>query len=194
MRKVFLASNDKLLFPLTIIADGKNEAIRIFNAWVERHLPIATCDQTRLKLVTVTALALQPQLAEAAGAGVVGVGYWISHRAGWVVAAPQEEQLGAITPMDPFVRCYSVVDDDGEMFAFAHSMDEAVTFYTQWSMLAYGEMDETFSVEEVSRWLLRGPQASLREDMDAGLLGIGSVSEDGFWRVWPADYEPTFGR
>ena len=41
-------------------------------------------------------------------------------------------------------------------------------------------------------WLLRGPQVTLRVDMDMGLTGVGAVCEDGFWHIFPADYEPSF--
>ena len=73
-------------------------------------------------------------------------------------------------------------------------MEDAVAAYTVWSLLAWGEMDEFFSVNEMSRWLLRGPQVTLRDDMDAGLLGVGTVCEDGFWRIYPADHEPSIKR
>ena len=40
--------------------------------------------------------------------------------------------------------------------------------------------------------MLRGPQVTLREDMDIGLTGVGAVCDDGFWHVLPADYEPNY--
>ena len=194
MIRIYLASNDKLPTPLTIFASDYNEADLILMAWVERHWPQAIAAPTEFKLLSATELALQPQLAEAAGAGVSGVGYWTGHRAGWVVAAPHEDRLGALTPMETDVRCYSVFDEDGEQLVFAQNMEQAVASYTVWSMLAYGAMDEFFSVKEMSRWLLRGPQVMLREGMDAGLLGVGSACKDGFWRIYPADYEHVVRR
>ena len=44
----------------------------------------------------------------------------------------------------------------------------------------------------MSSWLLRGPQVTLRDDMDMGLTGVGAVCEDGFWHIFPADYETSF--
>ena len=64
--------------------------------------------------------------------------------------------------------------------------------FTVWNRLAYGDDGVNATVEEMSPWLLRGPQVTLREDMDIGLTGVGSVCEDGFWHIFPADYEPNF--
>ena len=59
-----------------------------------------------------------------------------------------------------------------------------------------GQLGIEFSVDgrgwEMSPWLLKGPQVTLREDMDVGLIGVGAVCEDGFWHIFPADYEPSF--
>ncbi len=77
---------------------------------------------------------------------------------------------------------------------FAENIETATAFYAHRSMIDYGVVDDKFSVQEMSRWLLCGPMVTLREDMDAGLLGIGSVSADEFWNIYPVDYEPTFER
>jgi hypothetical protein len=96
--------------------------------------------------------------------------------------------------METDVQCYSVFDEEGEQLVFALNMEDAVAAYAVWSMLSWGEMDEFFTVKEMSRWLLRGSQVMLREDMDAGLLGVGTVCEDWFWRIYPADHEPAVTR
>ena len=43
---------------------------------------------------------------------------------------------------------------------------------------------------EMSPWLLHGKQITPRAEMFAGKSGIGQPCEDGFWRAFPADYEP----
>ena len=80
MIRVYLASSDKLPAQLTIIASDYNAADLILIAWIERHWPQAVAAATKFKLLSATELALQPQLADAAGAGVSGVGYWVMLR------------------------------------------------------------------------------------------------------------------
>lgn len=194
MIRVYIAFSDALQTPLTIIANDSNQASQLFDAWVERHRPNADAPAPEFRLLTINEMALQPQLAYAAGAGVPGVAYWVNHRAGWLVAAPQDNQKGALAPPETDVRCYSVIDDDGEHLVFAENIETATSFFVHWCLITDGAVDDDFSIKEMSRWLLRGPMVTLREDMDAGLLGIGSVSVDDFWRIYPADYEPSFER
>ena len=191
MLRVFQIASEVAPAPLTVIAADDDRASRIFSSWVERHHPEEQVGKTHVRAVGANELALQPQLADAVGGGVEGVVYWCGHRLGFYVTAPQEVQLGALGPAATLVKCFEVDDEAEVMVVFAHSSEHARALFQEWNRLAYGDGGENATVAEMSPWLLRGPQVTLREDMDVGLTGVGSVCEDGFWRIFPADYEPT---
>ena len=191
MLRVFQIVSEVAPAPLTVIAADDGGASRIFSTWFERHHPEEVVGKARVRAVGANELALQPQLTDAVGRGVEGVTYWCGHRLGYYVAAPQEVQLGALGPAATLVKCFEVDDEAEVVVVFAHTSDHARELFGEWNRLAYGDSGENATVEEMSPWLLRGPQVTLREDMDVGLTGVGSVCEDGFWRIVPADYEPT---
>ena len=89
------------------------------------------------------------------------------------------------------MKCFEVDDEAEVVVVFAHTSDHARELFDEWNRRAYGDGGKNATVEEMSRWLLKGPQVTLREDMDVGLIGVGAVCEDGFWRIFPADHEPT---
>ena len=193
MFRAFHGVFDQSSIPLILIAPDDGAASRIFGTWMERHRPDELSDNNRIRAVGANDLALQPQLADAVDRGVEGVAYWCGHRLGYYVAAPGEVQLGALGPATTLVKCFEVDDEAEVMFVFAHTIEHARELFDVWNRLAYGDGGENATVEGMSPWLLRGPQVTLREDMDVGLTGVGSVCEDGFWRIFPADYEPSFG-
>lgn len=193
MLRAFHGVSDQSSAPLILIAPDGETASRIFDSWMERHRPDELAANNRVLAVGANKLALQPQLAEAVGRGVEGVAYWMGHRLGFYIAAPGEVQLGALGPATTLVKCFEVDDEADVMFVFAHTIEHARELFTVWNRLANGDDGENATIEEMSPWLLRGPQVTLREDMDIGLTGVGAVCEDGFWHVFPADYEPSFG-
>ena len=192
MLRVFQIASEVAPAPLTVIAADDDRASRIFRSWAERHHPGELVGKTHVRAVGANELALQPQLADAVGRGVDGVTYWCGHRLGYYVAAPHEVQLGALRPASTPVKCFEVDDEAEVLIVFAHTSEHARELFGEWNRLAYGDSGENATVEEMSPWLLRGPQVTLREDIDGGLTGVGSVCEDGFWRIFPADYEPTY--
>ena len=192
MLRVFQIASNGTATPVSIIASDDGSASRIFNSWLERHHPDELTDEPHVRAVGANKLALQPQLANAADGGVEGVIYWCGHRLGFYVAAPHEVQLGALGPPATLVKCFEEDDEAEVRVDFAHTSEHACELFTEWNRLADGDDGESATVTEMSRWLLRGPQVTLREDMDVGLTGVGAVCEDGFWHIFPADYEPTF--
>ena len=191
MLRVFQIASNVTATPVSIIASDDRSASKIFSTWVERHQPGEQVERPLVRLVGANELALQPQLVSAVESGVEGVTYWCGHRLGYYVAAPGEVQLGALGPATTLVKCFEVDDEADVMLVFAHTSEHARELFDVWNRLAYGDGGENATVEGMSPWLLRGPQVTLREDMDVGLTGVGSVCEDGFWRIFPADYEPT---
>lgn len=192
MLRAFHGVSDLPDTPLILIAHDDGAASGLFGTWMERHRPDERVANNRILAVGANQLALEPQLADAVGRGVKGVAYWAGHRLGYYVAAPGEVQLGALGPAATLVKCFEVDDEAEVMLVFALTSEHARELFTEWNRLANGDDGEAATVTEMSRWLLRGPQVTLREDMDVGLTGLGSVCEDGFWHIFPADYEPTF--
>jgi hypothetical protein len=194
MLRVFLITSDLTPVPLTVIAAHDAAAGEIFATWATHHHPGQQVADPKIRLLSADDLAVQPQLADAVAQGAAGVTYWCGHRLGFLVAAPQEVQFGSLAPSEPMVRCYAAGDDAEEVLVFARNVDEAIGLFTVWNATANGFREGPESMLEMTRWLLRGPQVILREDMDAGLTGVGRVCEDGFWRVFPADYEAPLTR
>ena len=192
MLRVFQIASNVNATPVSIIASDDRSASKIFSTWVERHHPGEQVERPLVRLVGANELALQPQLVSAVERGVEGVIYWCGHRLGYYVAAPGEVQLGALGPAATVVKCFEVDDEAEVMLVFARTSEHARELFTVWNRLAYGDDGESATIEEMSPWLLRGPQVTLREDMDMGLTGVGAVCEDGFWHIFPADYEPSF--
>lgn len=193
MLRVFEMFIEEAVVPLTVIAKDDVGAHRVFEAWAENHLGICTLDRPEIKLLSATELALQPQLAEAAAQGVPGVAQFLSHRAGWIVTAPQEPLVGAWAPPETDVRCFAAAHEAEETLVFALTLEHAAALYTHWNLDAYGDGPVNATIREMSRWLLRGPLVTLREEMDGGLTGIGMVCEDDFWRIFPPDHETPLG-
>jgi hypothetical protein len=194
MLRVFKVEWEHMPNPLTIIAPDDGAAIRIFDEWVEHHPPLDRWTMRTVSLVSPTELVIQPQLADAVRQGVASVVYFVGHRLGYLLAAPGEAQLGAIAPPEPEVRSFAVNDGAEETLVFARDLERARELFSTWNALTYGDDGEGAIIEEFSRWLLHGPRATLREDMDLGLTGVGEVAEDGFWHIYPADHEPTIER
>lgn len=71
------------------------------------------------------------------------------------------------------MKCFEVDDEAEVRVVFAKTNDHARELFTVWSRLASGDDGENSTVTEMSRWLLRGPQVTLREDIDVGLKGGG---------------------
>ena len=191
MLRVFQIASNVTTTPVSVIASDDGSASRIFSEWVERHRPDELTDKPRVCLVGANELALQPQLTSAVERCVEGIAYWCGHRLGYYVAAPHEVQLGALGPPATLMKCFEVDDEAEVMLVFARTSEHARELFTVWNRLAYGDDGKSATIEEMSPWLLRGPQVTLREDMDMGLTGVGAVCEDGFWRIFPADHEPT---
>ena len=191
MQRIYLAHSTITSLPLRIVAPDSKVALDIYKVWSARMNGGEPPEGIEIELLSRNALALEPQLHAVMGEGMQGICYWLGHRPGYVVAAPGEPFMGYVAPPPCEVRCYVVDDDADETLVFAHSMDLARAIYIEWCKEAYGDGGDEESIEEISRWLLPGPMATLREDMDVGLTGVGSICEDGFWRIFPANHEPT---
>jgi hypothetical protein len=180
---------------VTLFASDRAQARNMFIEWgglrgfdvLQLEYQVAQLDECDL--------AMQPQLAAAASSGATGVGSWLGHRGGWAITPASDEPLGLPAPPEPDVRCYVVAGEDcGQLYVFAETLERAIATYDLWSLDRNGWQGEYDRIHEISRWLLTGPKITLREEMDEGLTGVAGVCEDGFWRIFPADYDAPLQR
>ena len=194
MTSIFLIVSEIMSDPLTVFARDSIEAHRIYQTWRDRHVQGSGPDEALIARFSEHDLAMQPQIAEAAQTGAIGVGWWIGHADGWVVTAPDADPRGAIAPPEPPVDCFVFDDGAGELvYVFAETQERAHATHVLWNLDSHGEPGEFQRIQTLSRWLLTGPKRTMREQMDLGLTGVGRECEDGFWRIFPADAEPNYG-
>lgn len=190
MNKVYEFNCAALGLPVTIFAKNIGQAQEIFYLWHSHHAPFLAITETTITESSVSHLTDQPQLADAARAGIAGVGYWMGHRDGWCIRPADGDAPGVIAPLVPSVRFFVGKSDDvGEVLVFAESQRDADKIYDEYHRDCMGWSDDAQDLADMSRWLLTGPKVTLREDMDAGLTGVGRECEDGNWHILPADYE-----
>lgn len=70
---------------------------------------------------------------------------------------------------------------------FAESMSEAVGYYLSWHIEAYGSAPEGMQIHQRSPWQLVLALAPLRDEMDAGEVGVARWSSDEGWHIVDAE-------
>jgi hypothetical protein len=101
------------------------------------------------------------------------------------------EPLGEIAPPPTPLCCYGFLTIEyGGTYVVAAAYARAAELLRAYSHHLNGWDAEFGAAVEMSPWLLHGKQITPRAEMFAGKSGIGQPCEDGFWRVFPADYEP----
>lgn len=174
--------------PLTVIADSYEAAEQLYLAWREAQGLGLPCKWKQVALRDSAWLADHPQLAGLAGNGTAGIAYWLSHREGWTLASPEDEPVGQLQPPKAPVRCFWIELDGGfSSIISATSQEHAVTMFLAWQQGIRGRRPRRFTVREKSRWLLTGDKYVLREEMDAGMMGIAARAEPGGWHIFPPD-------
>lgn len=191
MTKVFAITSDALADSVTLVARDSAEAHRMFLLWLEVHAPAAMNAPAQIQELTDEQLAATPQLAQGAQGGI-GVAWWRGHREGWSLGAPDGPPLGVAAPPVPDVHCFQVSGFEGAqtVYVFAETRERAIATLHLYSLDQSGCEADYESLAEVSPWTLTGPLVTLREAMFEGETGIGHECEDGFWRIFPADYDP----
>jgi len=190
MIKVYEFNCAALGLPVTIFARNVSQAHEMFELWHSYHTPFLPITLTTISESSLRHLTDTPQLAEAARAGITGVGYWMGHREGWCIRPADGDTPGVIAPLLPTVRYFVGVSDEiGEVLVFAECRHDADKIYDEYHRDCMGWSDDAQDLTEMSRWLLTDAKVTLREDMEAGLTGIGRECEDGFWHILPPDYE-----
>lgn len=192
MLNVYLATSEALPDAITIIAEDADEAALSFTVWRAMNLPAGDVVHADIVRLSERDLERTPQLAELASSWQSGIARWVGHREGWVVVSPGDmEPAGSLEPPQCPVSCFLFTHEDfGSLHVVAETMERAIATLHLWSLDRNGWSADYNTVTEVSPWQLSGPMMTLREDMFAGKVGVGLECEDGFWRVFPADYTP----
>lgn len=172
--------------PLTVIAEGYEAAEMLYAEWRRAHDLGDQHDLQQVAQRNADWLADHPQLAKLAAAGRAGIAYWVDHRVEWVLAAPSDEPQGQLQPSESPVRYYLIeLYSAGRVMVFATSPQHARDIYLAMHDRAFGTRPRRFTITTASRWLLTGEMAALREEMDAGRVGIAARTEEEGWHIFP---------
>ncbi|WP_225204454.1 hypothetical protein [Novosphingobium huizhouense] len=185
--KIFEFNTRSLPKPLTVCASNFDQASELYGLWSQTHAPFLELGEAEAKVSTWQAMMdVNPQLADAARSGLVGVAYWVGHREGWRIAPADAEPAGIIFPLEPPMKCFVFQDDDmGELLIIAEARRGALLAYEFYIDDLPGWKNAMCAITEISPWLLTGPKVRLRELMDAGWDGVGVPGENGEWTIIP---------
>lgn len=176
-----------------VIAPDTETARNLFEDWVQDHREGMPTLDIRVELVSRVELAQQPQLRVPTEGGVASIAYWLGHRTGWWTAAPHEPQIGSLAPFEPMVSCFAFDYEAEEVLCFANDEDAAWETFRKYCELMFETDGDEAICQEIPRWLLQGPQVTLREDMDHDLCGVGAITPDGFWHIYHPESEAIHG-
>ncbi|WP_225207841.1 hypothetical protein [Novosphingobium huizhouense] len=187
MARVFLASDHSWRTPLTIVARDNDEAFRMAYLWSQAHAPDVFEKEIGLTELFEDDLAFQPQLADFAKSGGVGVAWWTGEHDGWLLGAPDGAALGEIAPPSPDLQIYAFQTmEPGGTYVVAESGQHALELLNVYSHRTNGWPASYHQVLHLSAWLLHGRVITLRDEAFAGRTGVGRECKDGFYRVLAA--------
>lgn len=188
---VFVAICDAIEDRVTIIAHDADEAYLIFLAWCDHHRGGIPSGDTEVLRLDRFDLAGDPALLEALNTGQTGIARWLGHHAGWLVTLPDVDTPGVVAPPFCPLSCFLFETQDfGAIYVVAETQERATALLHLRSLDRNGWDADYDGVREISPWTLTGYMGTLREDMFVGKTGVGLECEDGYWRIFPADYEP----
>ena len=169
---------------VTIFATDLRDAETVYFEWVETHHPDQPTEAEMIFPYFGRWLMGRPELGAACRLGKRGVGYWDLSASRWTIASPYDPPAGELVRPTRGVKYYRARADDGdELMVFAESMSEAAGYYLPWHLAAYGAPPEGMHIEQRSRWQMVLALAALRDEMDAGEVGIARWSADDGWHM-----------
>ncbi len=180
------------VMPLTVFAASLQAAQDLQRRWSHSHRGENPPPVIRSEICEAGWLDDRPQWKRAVERGEAGVGAWLGHRDGWAVEAPEAALRGPLGPPETNVRLFVIEADDDEVgIVFAIDEVMASTIFLQWLHHWDKPRSKSFKVRRRSRWMLTGPETILREEMDAGISGIGGWSAEEGWHIYPPTHEAT---
>jgi hypothetical protein len=190
MTNAYMFDGDPLTSRVIVIAHDVPEAFAMFWQWAEHNDIDLSGLAEPIEAVLLDDLSRTPQLDEAAKSGMVGIARWIDHRAPWIVAAPDDDEpVGRIAPPEINIGCFLFTGEDGTLYVVAGTLERAIATSHLYQLDQSGGPADYAEVVELSPWQLNGPLVTLREEMFEGITGVGMICEDGFYRIFPADYD-----
>ena len=174
---------------VTVFAVDVGDAERIYIDWIQAHHPDKPARASVIYHYAGVELEGRPELMRACSSGKAGVGHWVGTPGRWLIAGPDEPPAGDLVRPASAVKYHRVTATDGdELIVFAESFEEAVGYYVIWHLEAYGDVPQGIVINRKSRWQLVLALASLRDEMDAGEVGVARcTAEDGWHIVDPED-------
>ena len=175
---------------VTVFANSEQEARAIYREWVEAHHPGRPVRPGRVYPFNEEQLKHRPVLEAAAKMNTAGVGYWGRVEQHWLVAHACNTPLGDLAEPEPPVGYFEVDTDEGEHTrVFAVSEEQATTLYIAYELHKWGVVPKSFTVRKKTRWHLTWEFITLRDDMQAGVCGIGLPDERGIWRIQSPEHD-----
>lgn len=170
--KIFQYNCRSFAYPVNVFAQDLGQSAAIFDMWWRNHAKFFDLAEALVEELEHEAVAREnPQLADVMITGTLGIGYWLGHREGWVVAAPDDPPAGLVFPLEPAdVKCFVFHDEDmGELMLFAPTRESASSSFDHFVDDIDGWDDAYPSITERSPWLLTGDKLPLRLGMEQGL-------------------------
>ncbi|KHK89309.1 hypothetical protein [Novosphingobium malaysiense] len=176
--------------PVTVFAKSEEQAEVIYREWRRHHRRHDTADTVLTYAYRGQLLAARPLLAACAARGEPGIAYWDELYREWSVEQPASPVTGDLTPLAGTNEYYRVDTDKGDVvLVFAASPEEATTSTLVYFMNEYGEAPTYWQMRRQSRWSLVLAMAVLRDQMEAGVRGVATWSQDDGWSIT----EPAYG-
>lgn len=174
--------------PVTIVAEFLDDALRIFEDWVDKHHPSHSEDPGIVHPFTTERLRARPHLAALAARSRPGIAYWSRTACRWTVGPAWAAALLDLAEPEPRVSYFQFDSEErSDFMIFAETLEHATSIYCAAKLHLREDLPKQFSVKKMSRWDLRGDFATLRDDMVSEVCGVGRVDNLGFWRILPLD-------
>ena len=181
--------------PITVFAHDLAEAEDIFSRYLDAHEPGQHRVPPMIYPYGAEWLSKRPLLEAAAQEGNSGIGYYLEWQWRWEITEPEASRDEPLAPPERSVHYYRFESEEGDdAMLFATSYEQAVTFYCVWHQENWGSLPPHFTARQMDRWMLTGPLAVLRDQLEAEIPGVAQWNMADGWTILPPDWEPPLGR
>lgn len=176
--------------PVTVLAETLEESLRIYAEWIDKHHPDRSDEPSMVYPFTGARLKARPRRAALANRSSPGIAYWNKTANCWTVSPPSGATVADLVEPEPLVSFFQLdADEESDMMIFADSFEGASSIFCAYQLARWGQLPTRFSLTKKSRWDLHGEFATLRDDMEADISGVGRRDYESKWRILPPDHE-----